>query len=114
MEDASGVRELLTDIIIQGIEDYEACKAEGLIKNGRPRDCAICKCAKPPRNLNHDEVHGVCDFIWGGWMARLIDLAGIRINTTAIYKRLEPRLWESLIYQHRKASATSRLSDFND
>jgi len=99
--------DLIHEMLIEGVADYERLKKGGLIQQGRANIATISRTERMPRNMYHDEVDAVCDFIWGGWMEGLIEEWAIRINAEAIYQKLEPKLWTTLISRHRKASATS-------
>ena len=101
--DPTAAQELLMEIIVQSVLDYQELKARKMIKHGRPDYSVINKCPKLPRNMTHEEVEGVCGFVWGGWMAAYIELAHLRIHPTIIYKVLEPKRWKSLISVHQKA-----------
>ena len=106
--DPRAAQDLLIEIIIQGVADYRLLREEGMIRFGRPNYSVINRCKRLPRNMGADEVDGICNFIWGGWMARLIEFAELKVQLIPIYKQLEPTQWTSLITTHRTPSAISR------
>ena len=106
--DRAAVVDLISEVIIQGVNDYRTLKAEQMIRYGRPDYMVINQTHSMPRNINAGEVEAVCEFIWGGWMARLIGVAGLRVSPDPIYQLLEPKLWRILISKHQTESATSR------
>ena len=84
-------QDLLAEIIIQGVDDYRLLRELGMIRYGRPNYSVINKCKRMPRNMGADEVENVCSFIWGGWMARLLEFAELKIRPIPIYQKLEPK-----------------------
>ena len=106
--DGRAAQDLLIEVIVQGVQDYAVLKAAGLIRFGRPNVAAIVKCEKVPRNMTHDEVEGVCEFIWNGWMEKMIEIAQLKVSATPIYKKLEPHQWRTLTSTHQTESATLR------
>ncbi len=98
----------MTEVIIQGVNDYRSLKERGMLKNGRPNWLVINKEKQMPRNMTHAEAEAVCEFIWDGWMARLMGVANLRVSPEPIYKHLEPKIWKSLISIHQMESETSR------
>jgi hypothetical protein len=100
-------QDLLIEMIIQGVDDYRSLRDMGMIRFGRPNNSVINKCKRMPRSMGADEVENVCRFIWGGWMAHLIEFAELKIQPIPIYQELEPKQWASLITKHQNPFATS-------
>ena len=103
-----GHQGLVMMVIVQAVDDYKKLKSAGLIENGRANYEKVCQCEKLPKNIPPDCIEDLCAFFWSGHMCGLIEFAGVRINPNIILQHIEPRLWSSLIYKHRKASATLR------
>ena len=89
--DDTGVKLLFGAIIAQAVNDYMRLKNAGRIKEGR---------SAGREQYKHSGAVG--NFFWDGWMEEMLNQAGMKIQVSPIYKKLEPELWQNLIQKRRK------------
>ena len=95
--DDTGVKLLFGAIIAQAVNDYMRLKKAGRIKEGRSLGREQYKHSGAVGN-----VSSLCNFFWDGWMEEMLNQAGMKIQVSPIYKKLEPELWQNLILKRRK------------